>query len=137
MFIRIETTTGVPISRQIADQLRALCATGGLKCGDRVPSVRQLAKELAVNQNTIQHVYERLTLEGLLERRQGDGTFVAQSLPADRAQVPRDQLIADMDRLAHRAIELGIGADEASALLNVAFARIQKQRNAHIEGRSP
>ena len=67
----------MPISRQIADQIAALCVSGGLRPGERLPSVRELARELAVNQNTVLRVYERLCGEGLLEMRHGQGTFVA------------------------------------------------------------
>ena len=77
MFIRIESTSGVPITRQITDQIRAQCATGALAPGEKLPSVRALARQLAVNQNTILRVYERLTMAGLLEIRRGDGTYVA------------------------------------------------------------
>ena len=64
MQIRVETSSGMPITRQIAAQIRAQCASGSLKPGERLPSVRALAAELAVNQNTILRVYERLTAEG-------------------------------------------------------------------------
>jgi GntR family transcriptional regulator len=65
MFLRIEKGSAVPISRQIAEQIATLCASGSLQPGDRLPSVRELARELAVNQNTILRVYERLVGEGL------------------------------------------------------------------------
>ncbi len=77
MFLRIEKGSAVPISRQIAEQIASLCASGSLQPGERLPSVRELARELAVNQNTILRVYERLCGEGLLEMRHGQGTFVA------------------------------------------------------------
>ena len=77
MFLRIEKGSAVPISRQIADQIATLCASGGVQPGERLPSVRELARELAVNQNTVLRVYERLCGEGLLEMRHGQGTFVA------------------------------------------------------------
>src|SRR5580692_5768140 len=99
MFLRIETSSGVPITRQIADQIRSYSVSGTLAPGDRLPSVRQLAKELAVNPNTILHVYERLTSEGLLERRQGDGTYVSNNLPRGRARAQREVLVSEIDRL--------------------------------------
>ena len=71
MFLHIERGSSTPISRQIAEQIAALCAAGSLKAGDRLPSVRQLAQELTVNQNTILRVYERLSADGLLERARG------------------------------------------------------------------
>ena len=128
MFIRIESSSGVPITRQIADQIRSHSASGALAPGDRLPSVRQLAKELTVNQNTILRVYERLTAEGILERRQGDGTYVADSLPRGRAKAQRELLESEVDRLVHRAIDLGIEQKEVSDLLDESFARIEKAR---------
>jgi GntR family transcriptional regulator len=128
MFLRIETSSGVPITRQIADQIRSYSVSGVLAPGDRLPSVRQLAKDLAVNQNTILHVYERLTAEGLLERRQGDGTYVSQTLLPGRAKVQRDLLARDMDRLAHRAADLGVSPEDIHEQLDAAFARVEKER---------
>jgi GntR family transcriptional regulator len=128
VFIRIESSSGVPILRQIADQIRSHCAAGALAPGDRLPSVRQLAKELAVNPNTILHVYERLTSEGLLERRQGDGTYVSNNLPRGRARAQRELLVSEIDRLTHRAADLGIEPEEVHKLLDESFVRISKER---------
>ena len=136
MFLRVETSSGVPITRQIADQIRSYSVSGVLAPGDRLPSVRQLAKELAVNQNTILHVYERLTAEGLLERRQGDGTYVSQNLLPGRAKVQRELLARDLDRLAHRAADLGINAEDIHEQLDAAFARVEKERATARKGRS-
>lgn len=129
MFIRVETSSGVPVTRQIADQIRAHCAAGTLAPGDRLPSVRQLAKDVLVNQNTVLRVYERLTAEGLLERRQGDGTFVADRLPKGQARAQRDLLSAEVDRLAHRAADLGVPAAELRELLDEAVARVARERD--------
>src|ERR1044072_3335936 len=108
MFLRIEKGSAVPISRQIAEQIAALCASGGLSPGDRLPSVRELAKDLAVNQNTILRVYERLTAEGLLARRHGDGTYVSDRLPTGQLKAQRELLKQEIERLAMRAKTLGI-----------------------------
>jgi GntR family transcriptional regulator len=128
MFIRVESTSGVPIIRQIGDQIRSLAASGALAPGDRLPSVRQLARELLVNQNTILRVYERLTAEGLLERRQGDGTYVADTLPRGRVKVQRELLEQEIDRLAHRALDLGVSLDELRKLFDASYLRIEKER---------
>ena len=121
MFIRIESASGVPITRQIMDQIRTHCATGTLGPGDRLPSVRTLAQDLAVNQNTILRVYERLTAEGLLERRHGDGTYVAGKLPAGQIKAQRDLLRQETQRLVRRAVSLGVARDELRALIDKAF----------------
>jgi GntR family transcriptional regulator len=128
MFIRVESTSGLPIVRQIGDQIRSLAASGALAPGDRLPSVRQLARELLVNQNTILRVYERLTAEGLLERRQGDGTYVRGTLPRGRVKAQRELLAQEIDRLAHRALDLGVSLDDLRELFDASYLRIEKER---------
>ncbi len=134
MFIRVESSSGVPITRQIADQIRSHCASGTLAPGDRLPSVRQLAKEILVNQNTILRVYERLTSEGLLERRQGDGTYVADSLPRGRVKAQREMLANEVDRLVHRALDLAVPLEELHELLKDSLRRLGKERSANSKG---
>lgn len=81
MFVRLNPASAVPIYRQILDQIRLQIAAGRLRPGDRLPSVRGLARRLAANQNTILKVYDQLAAEGLIERRQGDGSFVSDTGP--------------------------------------------------------
>ena len=126
MFIRLETTSGVPITRQIADQIRAQCAGGALTPGQRLPSVRALARELAVNQNTILHVYEQLTMEGLLERRHGEGTYVAEKLPAGRMKVQLKLLQREAERLACQAAALGVEPAELHELIDRAVKALDR-----------
>jgi GntR family transcriptional regulator len=116
--IRVETSSGMPITRQIAAQIRAQAASGTLKPGERLPSVRALAAELAVNQNTILRVYERLTAEGLLDRRHGDGTYVADRVPTGQMKAQRQLLRQEIARLAELAKTLGIEPDELHRLLD-------------------
>src|SRR3990170_7167621 len=112
MFLRIEKGSSVPISRQIADQIATLCASGGVRPGDRLPSVRELARELAVNQNTILRVYERLCGEGLLEMRHGQGTFVADGAGNGRLAMHRVRLFHELRQIARQAVGLGLSTDE-------------------------
>lgn len=118
MQIRVETSSGMPITRQIAAQIRALCASGALKPGDRLPSVRELAAELAVNQNTILRVYERLTAEGLLERCHGAGTFVADCVPSGQMKAQRQLLLQQITQVAELAKTLGVEPEEVHQLLD-------------------
>jgi GntR family transcriptional regulator len=124
MFIRIESSSGMPITRQIAEQIRTHCAVGRLAPGDRLPSVRQLAQELAVNQNTILRVYERLTGEGLLERRHGDGTYVALDRPAGQLEAQRRLLRQDLERLARKAVALGMDGPWLHKSLDEVIGRV-------------
>jgi GntR family transcriptional regulator len=75
--VRLSPSSVVPIYQQIVDQLGVQIASGRLKAGDRLPSVRELARALPANQNTVLKAYDALEREGYVERRQGDGTYVA------------------------------------------------------------
>jgi len=118
MFIRIEKGASLPISRQIADQVRALCLVGTLRPGRQLPSVRQLARELAVNQNTVLRVYERLSAEGLLEMRHGEGTFVAPSPPTERLGEERQKFVQRFCQLVRQGQMLGLTAEQLHALVD-------------------
>src|SRR5262245_7060873 len=76
MFIRLEPSSAVPIYRQIVDQIKYQIGAGQLKPGDKLPTVRDLAVRLPANQNTVLKAYDLLAQEGLITRRQGDGTYV-------------------------------------------------------------
>jgi len=117
MFVRVERDSSVPISCQIADQIRAQCLSGSLGPGARLPSVRQLARDLAVNQNTVLRVYERLVAENLIELRHGDGTFVSDSVPKWRLKRQRDRLAEELLRVVNEGRMLGIADDDLRALL--------------------
>ena len=112
MFLHVERGSSTPISRQIAEQIAALCAAGSLQPGDRLPSVRQLAQQVTVNQNTILRVYERLTADGLLEMRHGEGTFVAGNASRRRYEKQRGQFLDELELVLRRGAMLGIPADE-------------------------
>jgi len=120
MFLRIEKGSAVPISRQIADQVATLCASGLLRPGDRLPSVRELARELAVNQNTILRVYERLCGEGVLEMRHGQGTFLAARATKRQLAAHRAPLLEELRQIAQQALGLGLSPDELHELLTEA-----------------
>lgn len=74
--IRLDDHSGVPVYRQIIDQVRGGVASGTLQAGDQLPTVRQLAVDLAINPNTVVRAYRELELGGLLESNQGTGTFI-------------------------------------------------------------
>jgi len=126
MFLRIEKGSAVPISRQIADQIASLCASGGVRPGERLPSVRELARELAVNQNTILRVYERLCGEGLLEMRHGQGTFVAPRAKRGQLEVHRERIVDELRQIARQAVGLGLTSDELHELLDQAREGVEE-----------
>jgi GntR family transcriptional regulator len=127
MFLRVEKGSATPISRQIGRQITALCAGGSLSPGDRLPSVRELARDLGVNQNTILRVYERLCRDGLLEMRQGQGTFVAARAKANAKPGQRGRLIEELRQLARQALSLGLTGEQFHELVSIALAELQAQ----------
>jgi len=126
MFLRIEKGSAVPISRQIAEQIATLCASGSLTPGERLPSVRELARELAVNQNTILRVYERLVGEGLIEMRHGQGTFVSARAKRGQLAVHRERLVDELRQIARQAVGLGLSIDELHELLAEAASGVEQ-----------
>lgn len=131
MYIRIERGSSAPISKQIAEQIRSQCLSGVLKPKQCLPSVRQLARELAVNVNTIVRVYERLASEGLLETRHGEGTFV---LPPSKGahstkelEQQRSQLQCELEAVVRRGLLLGLTTGQLRSMLTKAASDAKKQ----------
>jgi len=113
----LDLATGVPTYRQIIDQVLGAIASGTLRGGDQLPTVRQLAVDLSINPNTVVRAYRELEIRGMLTTQQGIGTFVTmQPVPIDEAVRQRqlDQLIGD---LLARAGAAGLTADEVVARL--------------------
>jgi GntR family transcriptional regulator len=95
---RLDLQSGVPVYRQIIDQVRGGIASGALEIGDQLPTVRQLAVDLSINPNTVVRAYRELELGGLLETHQGTGTFIsAQKLKSGGAERERQlsQIVGD------------------------------------------
>ena len=127
MYIRIEKGASAPITRQIAEQIRAQCLSGVLKEGDCLPSVRQLARELAVNVNTVLRVYERLAADGWIVMRHGEGTFVLPPSPrpktAGELNQEHEQLVREFASIVRRGLLLGIGTPELRGMFNSALSQ--------------
>ena len=88
--IRLDVQSGVPVYRQIIDQIMGGIATGAVKGGDQLPTVRQLAVDLAINPNTVIRAYRELEIRGMLETQQGTGTFIShQKLQRDDVERQR------------------------------------------------
>ena len=74
---RLDGHSGVPVYRQLIDQVQAAVASGVLASGDQLPTVRQVAVDLAINPNTVSRAYREMEIRGMLDTQQGTGTFVA------------------------------------------------------------
>ena len=74
---RLNIHSGVPVYRQLIDQVQAEVAARVLAAGDQLPTVRQVAVDLAINPNTVLRAYREMEIRGLLDSQQGTGTFIA------------------------------------------------------------
>jgi GntR family transcriptional regulator len=91
----LDLHSGVPVYRQLIDQVRSGMALGSLAAGDQLPTVRQLAVDLAINPNTVMRAYRELELGGLLETHQGTGTFVGKK-KMERRDAERDRQLTQL-----------------------------------------
>ena len=102
-----------PIYEQVRDGLRRLIITGAIPAGDKLPSVRTLAGQLAINPNTIQRSYEALEQEGYAYSVPGKGSFAA--LPQDVTDKRRDELLRQLDAIVQELMYLGLTPAEVGA----------------------
>ncbi len=128
--MRIQPASGLPIYRQIMEQVEHALASGETSPGDPLPSVRELSRQLGVNPTTITKAYGELEHRGIVETRRGKGTFFAE-LPAasklDRA-ARRAALTIQAERLAVQTVQLGLDLKDAEVALADAFEELVEAR---------
>jgi GntR family transcriptional regulator len=117
--VTIDPRDRTPIYAQLERGLRAAIATGRLRPGDQLPTVRQLAVDLSVNANTVARVYAELERAGVIETRRGVGSFITAATA--RAHPPREhdrRLRAFVTRMLADADAAGFTADDVAAVLD-------------------
>lgn len=119
--LKVDATLPVPIWSQIEDGVRYLVASGALRPGDALPSVRDPAREQRINPNTVAKAYQRLVDAGVLETRRGEGTFVAERPPALPAGEKERVLREAASRYASLASTVGATRAEALGALQQAW----------------
>jgi len=123
--LHVDLEDAVPIWRQIEEGLRRMVASRALKPGAPVPSVRELARELRINPATVSKAYQRLTGDGVLTIRRGEGTFVAEDPPVMGAAEKRRDLREGATRYASLALTIGAGKTEAGKQFDAAWAALR------------
>ncbi len=118
--------SGVPIYVQIVDQVRHAVDVGGLRPGERLPTVRRLAGELAIAPNTIVKAYNELQRMGLVESRPGVGTVVAAGVEEVARERRVEEIFGRLRVLVRDAAALGISEDDLWASLDSEFERIPR-----------
>ena len=119
----IDIRSGVPIYRQIIEQVRKLVMTGELAEGDQLETVRKLAKSLNVNPMTVSKAYSLLEGEGLVERRRGVGLFVARIRESRKDKVRREMLEEILRKAAAAAVQLGVSEERSVELFSELYGQ--------------
>jgi GntR family transcriptional regulator len=115
---RLDEPSGVPVYRQIIDQVMGGLASGRLRVGDQLPTVRQVAVDLEINPNTVVRAYRELEIRGVLETQQGTGTFIAQH-EVKQDEVERRRRLAQLvAEFVSRAGSAGFTIKELKEQLN-------------------
>lgn len=125
--LSLDLRSGVPVYRQIIDQVLGGIASGTLVPGDQLPTVRQLAVDLAINPNTVVRAYRELEIRGILATQQGTGTFITDAQPKPNEAERRRRIAQLAGDLLSRAGAEGIILDELLDYLQQANAE-QKRR---------
>jgi GntR family transcriptional regulator len=98
--LQLDLRSGVPVYRQIMDQVLGAVASGRLTSGDQLPTVRQLAVDLSINPNTVIRAYRELEIRGFLDTHQGSGTFISQQ----RVEQNDEERVRKLDLIVSDAI---------------------------------
>lgn len=112
-----------PIYEQVRDNLRRLMVSGAIQEGEKLPSVRSLASNLAINPNTIQRAYESLEAEGYVYSIPGKGSFAAPRTGVDEEL--RDRLLGQFDSLTAELLYLGVTRDRLIARIREKGGEVQ------------
>jgi GntR family transcriptional regulator len=123
MQIRIDNASDRPVYQQIIDQVKRDIALGRLGKDEKLPTVRQLAGQLAINPNTIAKAYQQMEREGIITTRPGSGAFVA-NLDSDLSSSVKKKLISeDLERAAVDAFHMQIDGQTLLKWFNEAIEK--------------
>ena len=124
MEIRLSPSDGVPVYRQIVNQVKYLIAAGRLEAGDELPTIRALAERLVINPNTVVHAYAEMAREGVVVCRQGSGTYVASAAARRSPRQALQILTPKVDALVTDAVHLNVELDEVLKLVRDRHQRL-------------
>lgn len=127
--ICIDYKSRKPIYEQLIDNIKSLVVSGMLKRDDQLPSVRQLAQELAINPNTIQKAYSELEREGVIYSLKGRGSFIGSSLHELRS-VQQRELLEQLAGLSAELCRLEVPQEQVCAVVQQTY-QAKKEEKAH------
>lgn len=124
MLFQVDFKSGKPVYLQLVDQIRYAAASGALRPGEALPSIRPMAEELRVNRNTVAKAYAELESQGVVETRPGKGSFIKANNSPFKRQVREQLLLRDIDQAIVTAHHLQVDRDT--------FLDVVKERLDHF-----
>ncbi len=128
MLLQINFRSGKPVYLQLVDQVKAAAASGALRPGEALPSVRPLAEELRVNRNTISRAYSELESQGVIETVPGKGCFLKDNHARLRKDIRRKLLIEEIDQVILMAHHLQVSGSELLKLIEDRLEEFEDKR---------
>ncbi|MDR1654635.1 MAG: GntR family transcriptional regulator [Treponema sp.] len=122
----LDPANGVPIYRQIIQQIEYSILSGRMKSGDRLPTIRSLAVNLKINPNTIAKAYNELEIKGILATQVGSGTYISDKRPEAEEDARLQKVGEVLKRFIQEMKDLGVDTEELIALI--------KARSGEIKG---
>ena len=114
--LHINPHSGVPVYRQIDDQVQLLIRRGSLRAGEQLPSIRELAAQLQINPLTVQRGYDQLAEKGFLVKEPGRGVFVAETAKPQSAAEAEQQIAAELAECIRRGRAAGLSPSRLNRL---------------------
>jgi GntR family transcriptional regulator len=128
MLLQINFKSGMPVYLQIVDQIKAAAASGALRPGEALPSIRPLAEELRLNRNTVAKAYSELESLGVIETLPGKGCFLKENHSPLRKEVRRKLLIEEIDQAIVMAHHLQVPGPEFLELIHARMGVLDDKR---------
>lgn len=133
MLFQINFKSAKPVYLQLVDQVKAAAATGLLRAGDALPSIRPLSEELRVNRNTVAKAYGQLESEGIIETQPGRGCFVRAAQSPLRKDARRKLLTAEIDDVIVQAHHLQVPASDLLDLVRERYAALAARQSSRAD----
>jgi GntR family transcriptional regulator len=131
MLIQLNFKSGKPVYLQVVDQVKAAAASGALRPGEPLPSIRPLAEQLRVNRNTVAKAYAELEGQGVIETVAGRGCFLKENHTPFRKDVRLKMVAEEIDEAIVQAHHLRVEEKEFLALVKERLAAFEQTNKAH------
>ena len=135
MIFQVDFQAGKPVYLQLADQIRYAAASGRLRSGEPLPSLRPLAEELRINRNTIAKAYAELESQGIIETIPGKGFFLKRNGSPLNQQARQKLLLTEIDEAVVMAHHLQVDRQKFLALVNERLDHFERKSDAAKDGK--